>query len=138
MCGPGFLGVAYVTVAEYKVLGLPADALEEVLDSDILAHLDATAGIIDTYLASRYTLPLTTSPEALKRCNSCLASWHILLWRGYNPETFDTGYKEAHDECLEWLRKVGSGELTIPGVEDQTPTIDEGAPGVRSDTLRGW
>ena len=130
--------MSYLTPAEYRILGLPAEALEEILDSEIQAHLDATAGIIDSYLASRFSLPLTNTPESLKRCNACLTTWHILLWRGYNPETFDTGYKEAHDACMQWLSDVSSGKLTIPGAEDQTPTKDEAAPSVASDTLRGW
>jgi len=128
----------YVTAAEYKVLGLPADALEEVTDAELDTHLQAVSGMIDSYLESRYTLPLTNTPDALKRCCSCLASWHILLWRGYNPETFDTGYKEAHDACIAWLEGVRDGRNSVPGAEDQTPTVDEGAPIVSSADLRGW
>ena len=130
--------MAYVTVDEYKILGLPAEALEEVLDSEIQAHIDVAAGVIDSHL-SRYDLPLVAPfPEALKRVNTCLATWYILLWRGYNPETFDQGYRQAFEDCMAYLGKIASGELTLPGVEDQTPGVNEGAPRVTSQPLRGW
>ena len=130
--------MAYVTVDEYKILGLPADALEELGDSDIQLFLDVAAGVIDSYL-SRYTLPLIAPyPEALKGVNVCLATWKILLHRGFNPETYDTNYREAYDRCMQFLEKVASGEVTLPGVEDQTPGQEGGVPRVSTKPLRGW
>lgn len=130
--------MAYVTVDDYKVLGLPSDALEDLSDPDIQQFLDVAAGVIDSYL-SRYSLPLIAPyPEALKGTNVCLATWKILLHRGYNPETYDNNYREAYDRCMAFLEKVGSGEVTLPGVEDQTPGFEGGVPRVTTKPLRGW
>lgn len=129
----------YATVQEFKTLGLPAAALEELTEADIEAQLQDASGIIDLHLSSRYTLPLVAPfPDALRRFCVCIATFHILLRRGYNPEEFDAGYSKEHDDCLELLERIAKGDLTIPGIEDQTPTVSEGRPRVSTQPLRGW
>ena len=129
----------YSTAAELKQAGLPAEALEEVADADIDFQLQLSAGVIDSYLTARYSLPLSAPyPDALKRCNIDMAVFHILMRRGFNPEEYDANYKELHDACLEWLADVRDGKLTPPGMEDTTPATDEGAPLVFTSPARGW
>ena len=131
--------MAYATAADLKQLGLPAEALEEVADADIDAQLEASAGMMDAYLASRYSMPLLAPyPEALKRCNIDMAVFHILMRRGFNPEEYDANYKELHDRCIDFLAEVRDGKLTIPGIVDQTPSLNEAAPMVYTSTARGW
>jgi hypothetical protein len=128
----------YATVAEFKILGLPEEAVEELSDSDIEEQLVADAGVIDLHLPNA-TLPIVAPyPEFLKRCNVCLSVWHVLLRRGFEPEGIDDKYKLAHDECMALLEKVSNGKLTIPGLIDSTPTVSEGSPAVSTSALRGW
>jgi len=132
--------MAYATATELKQLGIPADALEELTDPDDLdAQLDADAGVMDMYLASNYTLPLSTPyPEALKRINVCLAVYHILCRRGFNPEGPDKLYQDNARMCMKQLEKIANGELTVPGIVDATPTVNESAPTVSTMVSRGW
>lgn len=131
--------MSYATPDELKTLGLPPDALEELSDADIQAQLDADAGIMDMYLGAQYTLPIGTPyPEALKRINVCLATYHILMRRGFNPEGPDLLYKQNYDGCMQMLEDISKGTLPVPGIVDDTPTVNEGIPQVSTQPLRGW
>ena len=129
----------YATADELKQLGLPPEALEDVDDADIDAQLQASAGTMDSYLSSRYALPIASPyPSGLKRCNVDIAVFHILMRRGFNPEEYDENYKLLHDSCMEWLKNVRDGKLNIPDLIDSTPNKSEAAPAFSSNALRGW
>ena len=128
----------YATVTDFKILGLPAEAIEELTDNEIDDQLKAAAGVIDLHLPNN-TLPVSAPyPEFLRRCNVCLARWSVLLRRGFEDDGIDNKYKEAFDECMALLEKISLGKLTIPGLIDATPTTREGAPLVSTSPLRGW
>jgi phage gp36-like protein len=130
--------MSYATPEDVKTIGLPEAALQEVPDAVIQSHLDSEAGLIDSYLAARYSLPLVAPyPEALRRANVFLAVCSILLWRGYNPETFDTLYSERCKQTMAWLEAVAAGRANVPGVVDSTPGKSESAPAVVTAT-RLW
>lgn len=131
----------YATVEELKVLAIPGPAIDEVSDADLDAQLQASAGMMDAYLAVRYSMPLvegTGYPDALKRCNVDMATFHVMLRHGFDPQAYDANYKEMHDRCIDFLEMVRDGKLTIPGIEDQTPAVNESAPRVYTSEARGW
>lgn len=139
------MGVSYCTVQDMKDYGLPADgwaagsALEELTDEQIQGFLDMAQGKIDSYLAARYSLPLVSPfPDVLRRCNIDLARCDIFLYRGFNPEVYDSTYKEKCQAWMDWLQEVADGTAHVPGIEDQTPDVNEGAPRVITQDLRGW
>lgn len=109
--------MAYATPDQFKATGLPAVALEEMEDSQILEFLEADAGVMDSYISEATDLPLSEPyPAVLSKCNIDLACFSLLLWRGYNPETFDTNYQARAEHWLKWLEKVADGSASIPGV----------------------
>lgn len=131
--------MAYATAADFRALGLPCSSVEEFDDVQIEAHLNAQAGMIDTYLTSRYTLPLSAPyPQALVAANVYLAVCSLLLWRGYNPEQEDDLYSKRCDSVKAWLVDVASGKVSIPGINDVTPGVNDAAPVVITQALRGW
>ena len=131
--------MSYATPDDLFALGLPEPATEELTTEDVQAQLDADAGIMDVYLASQYTLPLVAPyPDALIRINVCLATYHILCRRGFNPEGPDAMYQENFTMCMDMLEKVSDGRLTIPGIEDGTPNESDGAPQVATFVTRDW
>lgn len=137
--------MSYATVQDMKDFGLPADgwsagsALEELSDVQLQGFLDMAQGKIDSYLGSRYSLPLVAPyPESLRRCNLDLARCDVFLYRGFNPEVYDSTYKEKCESWTSWLEDVASGKINIPGIDDQTGTVSEGAPRVFTQSLRGW
>ena len=129
----------YSTATELKQLGLPAESLEEVADADIDAQITASCGIIDAYLSSRVTLPISAPyPDLLVRFSVDMAVFHILMRRGFNPEEYDSNYKELHDRAEEFFKDYAAGKVNIPDLVDATPLVSEGAPDVFTGTARGW
>lgn len=131
--------MGYCTVQDVKDIGLPEEALEELTDAQIQEQIDTVQGVIDVYI-SRYDLPLQTPyPDFLKRVNIDLAVCEIFLYRGYNPEEGnDQNYSARCERWLGMLDDIASGNLNIPGIIDETPTVNESAPKVKTSTLRGW
>jgi phage gp36-like protein len=122
-------------------LGFRDGALEDISSDVLNAHLIASSGIIDSYIGARYTLPLGLPyPSALERICVDLASYDLLLWRGFNPETFDTNYKDRALAAMEWLKDIKSGALDLPGVIGSPVDVASGRgwPQIYSKPLRGW
>lgn len=129
----------YATATELKQLGLPAEAVEELLDADIDAQIQASCGVIDAYLSSRYTLPISAPyPDVLKRFSVDMAVFHILMRRGFSAEAYDGNYKILHDRAEEFFKDVAAGRANIPDLIDATPSTSEGAPMFATGTARGW
>jgi phage gp36-like protein len=111
--------MAYSTPDQFRAIGLPAAALEEMEDWQILEFLEADAGVMDSYLSEATTLPLTEPyPAVLATCNVELARYSLLLWRGYNPETYDTNYQARAERWIKWLEGVANGSVSLPGITD--------------------
>ncbi len=131
----------YADKGELSDLGLRTGALEEITDETLDEHLQAASGIIDSYIGARYTLPLGTPyPMVLKRVCVTIAVYEILLWRGFNPETYDTNYKDQYTWAMDWLDKVNRGLIGIPGIiTTPSPGGDSmSSPLVYSRPMRGW
>lgn len=123
--------MSYATTDDFRALGLPPAAVEELTDEQIQAHLTSCAGVIDSYLGARYKLPLVAPyPDVLVRIEVDLAVCSLLLWRGYNPETYDTQYSERCKAAKAWLESVAAGRVSVPGAQDSSPSTREGAPRV--------
>ncbi len=130
--------MSYSTPDDFRSLGLPPAQVEESTDAQIQAHLSASAGVIDSYLGARFTLPLAQPiPDVLIKIEVDLAVCSYLLWRGYNPETFDTLYSERCKQARAWLESVAAGRVSIPGAVDSSPGVSGSAPKVATST-RLW
>jgi phage gp36-like protein len=102
--------------------------LEERFGSDELAHrTDRAAGVvidaavlgraladadaeIDGYLATRYTLPLASTPPVLNRLACDLARYR--LYDDGVPETVRLRYQDA----VSLLKRMASGEVQLAGI----------------------
>lgn len=127
--------MAYATVDEFKILGMPMDGWEEISESDIQLFLDVCQGVIDTYIGDRYVIPVPVENNFLKRCNVDLAACDILAKRGYNPEDGDEVYKERCETWLSTLEDIRRGNLSIPGIPNNDAV---GSVQVSTKTRRGF
>jgi phage gp36-like protein len=132
--------MAYTTPDQFRAIGLPSSALEEMEDAQILEFLEADSGVMDSYLSEATTLPLTEPyPAVLAKCNCDIACYSLLLWRGYNPETYDTNYQARAERWIKWLESVANGSVSLPGVTDPETGTDANGSGARVITsARRW
>jgi phage gp36-like protein len=93
------------------------------IDAAVVARAIADAEAeVNGYLASRYTLPLATVPEILKRLTCDLARY--LLYDDVAPDQIRDRYKDAV-ALLKGIAdgKVSLGLTTAPAVQGETDTL---------------
>lgn len=131
--------MAYATAAQLKTLSVAAAALASVSAADQTAALQAASDLADSYLRSRYTMPLTAWADDLRRAVCAIATYDLMSHRGYNPETGgDPNIRARYDDAIRWLEKVASGQIS-PSVTDSAPAASEaGRARVSSKPARGW
>lgn len=129
------------TIAQLRQLGLDSFALDQMSTADKQAALDSASARLDSALATQFTLPIVAPyPLDIIECECVLASWTLLMVRGYNaPTGVDENIKERYLMWEAYLDKVSKGEL-VPSVVDSGTGGDYGStgPSVITATQRGY
>lgn len=134
--------MAYATRTDLYRLGLREAAFTGVATADQDAALEAASDTADSYMRSRYTLPLTGYGDDLKSAVCRIAAYELLATRGYNPGAGgDESLESRHDKAVTWLKDVSAGRAHVSG-GSTTPTATRHArassPRTGSDDRRGW
>lgn len=118
---------AYATQADFASLGLPAKATAGVPSSDIDAALEAASRTVDSYIGSRYDLPLLTWDLSVTMATCKVAAYELLSRRGFSAASADSeNVVKRYEQAIAWCRDVARG-LALPGV---TTTTDQSKPPV--------
>jgi len=128
--------VAYATETDLTNTGLSAQIVGQLTTAQVTAYLAESSSVVDSYLRGRYSVPLTTVPESIRKATVNLAACDILQTLGYKPEEYDAGYKARCEKTLEWLKDISAGRASLGDVDDTV--IHEGAARVYTSTPRGW
>lgn len=126
----------YATAAELRATPGAAAYVEEIDDDDATVALVRASAVIDGYVSTRATLPLSTVPDSLKQAAIHIAAWYLASGRGFDAGGVGNTAKKWHDWWLQWLADVASGKVPLPGVGD--PTTSTGRARVATSTPRGW
>jgi phage gp36-like protein len=136
--------MAYATRADLYRLGIKQAALTNVSTDDQDAALEAASDVADSYLRSRYVLPLTSWGDDLKRAVCGIAAWDLLSTRGIAPNNNgNDATKDKSAAAVAWLKDVSAGRAaisggnTIPGPA-RPPRVASGRPSVYSSNQQGW
>lgn len=135
--------MAYATRTDLTRFGLPSGALTGIADATQDAALEAASDVADSYMRSRYTLPLTGYGDDLKRAVCAIAAWDLLSTRGYDPNRgSDEAVRMRADDAKGWLKDISAGKAAVSGgVTTPGPSRFSRvatAASVRSDSKRGW
>ncbi len=123
----------------FHILSFDKDA-DEAADEDVVTNAiaDATAEI-DSYVGSRYSLPLDETPDILKRL--CV---DIAVYRGSaEAGTVTDEKRRRYDDALAWLKDLAKGVASLGSVEEPasiTGSAELVAPNTRiftRTTMRG-
>lgn len=124
----------YCTLGELKDLGLNPEAFVETPAPRRHSAISTRSTFIDGYLTGRFTLPLVTWGDDIKRCCAILASIDLIRNRGVSPDDADDLDKQE-DRQIKWLERLAAGVVTPPGA---TVGQSGGRPMVISGTSRGF
>jgi phage gp36-like protein len=118
---------AYATQADFASLGLPSKATAGVATTDIDAALEAASRVVDSYIGSRYDLPLVTFDKSVTLAVCKIAAYELLSRRGFAAGAADAeGVTRRYEQAIAWCRDVARG-LALPGT---TTTTDQSKPPV--------
>lgn len=134
--------MAYATTTDLVRLGIAAAALTGVSSTIQEAALESASDMADGYMRARYTLPLTTWGDDLRRVVCAIAAWDLLCVRGFDPSRGgDVAVQARYEAAMLWLRDVSQGRAVVSG-GNTDPTAARHArasgPRVTSDRTRGW
>jgi phage gp36-like protein len=135
--------MAYADRTDLARFGLPSAALSGVATATQDDALDAASALADSYMRSRYAVPLTAWGDDLRQCVCALAAETLLTSRGLDPgrANGDVILTRA-DNARAWLKDVSavrasvSGGVTTPG--PGTYARASTAPTTASSSERGW
>lgn len=114
---------AYATQSDFASLGLPAKATAGIPSFDIDAALEAASRVVDSYIGSRYTLPLVTYDKAVTIAVCKIAAYELLSRRGFAAGVADGDMVERrYDQAMAWCRDVARG-LALPGPPTTTDAV---------------
>lgn len=121
--------MAYAVKADLEDL-ISSDKLRQMTDDDRDGVSDATLitdtlsrsdGLIDSYIGSRYVIPLSPVPPVITQITCQIA----LFWL-FARKTVEVPrqIQDQYDAAIEWLKGVQDGTLVIPGATILSATID--------------
>lgn len=131
--------MAYANVADLERFGVQAAALAS-LPLDVRQEaINGASKLADGYMRKRYAVPLCgRTPDDLRRQVSIIATYDLLVVRGYAPSAgADEQIRTRYEDAIMWLKDVARGEVELD-VDDATPGTEEASPLVASDPIVGW
>lgn len=100
----------YATIDDLNTYGLPAKVLASVSAADKTAALTAASAVVDSYIGSRVTLPLSAWGVDITEVTAKIAAYTLLNRRGWQPGVGDSDqFRRGYDDAVHWLRDVSKG-----------------------------
>jgi phage gp36-like protein len=130
----------YAVAADLQRLSLPAAALTGISTADQDAALEAASDLADSYLKTRFKIPLITWQDDLRRAVTHIAGYDLMVRRGYNPEAgADPNIRLRYEDAIRWLKYVALGTVS-PDIKDSSAagTLTQAAPELVTNARRGW
>lgn len=104
----------------------PVGAIDDTVLNEALDDAD---GMVDSYLAGRYALPLASVPKILKRYACDIA--RFFLWKDNAGETV----RRAYEDAQKFLKAVASGSVSL-GLDAANQPVAVDAGGVSFNESR--
>ena len=128
----------YAVRADLPLYGANANALASVPTATQEAALAAASELADSYLRTRYVLPLLAWGNDLRRAVCQIATYDLFVTRGYNPAAAaDVNYRMRYEDAIAWLKSVARQEAQADVVTSDTQAqYDE--PTIITSPRQGW
>ena len=98
-----------------------------MIDAAVVTRaLEAADGEIDSYLASRYTLPLASVPVILRDCAADIARYRL------HDRGVPDRVKDAYKDRVSWLRDVAAGRASLGIAPESLTPSSAGLPEMTS------
>ena len=123
----------YATTSDLASVGIPAQALSGVSAGDQDAALVAASRLIDSFISSHVTTPMTTYGQDITQACVDLAAYRLMVKRGYNPDA-SQAFRLGYEDALRWLDSISRGRALPSGMAGASATTE--GPVITSDEVR--
>lgn len=124
----------YADQTDLTTIGLTAGALTNFTSPQLDGALMRASAVADSYLQSRYDLPLSSWGKDLARCVAIIAAYDLLSVRGYNPNAAaDVNWRQRYLDQLAWLEQVSKGIQSPAYIADSSTTASGPSTGTSTD-----
>ena len=133
-------GVLYATTDQFAVWGVPTAMVSTVFTNDqITLALQGASDMASGLLADQFTLPLIAWGTDLSRAVCIIAGCDLADTRGHNVEGSEQLFETRRLAAIDWLTKVGKGQIAQPLIVDSSVDEDaEAGADVITSTSRGY
>lgn len=108
-----------------------------LIDEDVLQRaIDDASYEIDSYLVSKYSLPLVNPPADLVRKACDITRFHLYQSRGFLKDN-DSQIERNYLRIIRYLEQVSKGTIELQITPSDTATASNGSL-VSSNAPRGW
>lgn len=117
------MAAAYATLSDLYALGVPASVISTVSVPTQQAKLDAANAKVESYLNTKFRLPLGSWGADLREASAVIAAYECVVERGFDPEhAGDKVLKDRAEAAIKWLEGISNGDI-IPVVTEGPPTV---------------
>jgi len=78
-------------------------------DAKVTRGLEAATAEIDSYIADRYPLPLSTTPDVLRNMCVDIATYKL----SQTADALTDEIRERYKDAIKWLDKVNTGKISL-------------------------
>lgn len=119
---------AYATATDLSQVGALPSFVQSLTSAQQTEAIRNASAFMDSYLASRFMLPLVTWTYDVTICCCQIAIYYLVQARGYNPNNpAEDTYRIRYEQCVSWLKDVARGQAT-PQITDSSPGAAPGNP----------
>jgi phage gp36-like protein len=118
----------YATPTDLAQVGALPAFVQSLTAAQMSEAIQTASAFMDTYLSSKFTLPLKQISYDVVQCCCVIAIYYLVQARGYNPNNpAEDTYRIRYEQQCRWLKDVANGQAT-PQVTDSSPTAAPGQP----------
>lgn len=117
--------MSYATITQLQDRHASDVAIIAASETDLQKTVDDASATVDSYLATRYALPLAVVPSVLVRVVCDIAQYLIV---GTDGGLMTEERRRRYDDAIHWLRDVAKGVVDIAALI--TAPVDADGDGV--------
>lgn len=103
------------------------------------AALTRASNLADSYLASRFKLPLTSWSDDLRTAVCQIAAYYLATSKAHGADGQRTLVRVEYDDAIKWLEGVAAMRMTPVGIVDSSAPPRSGSKmRVTTNDPRGW
>lgn len=121
--------MSYQTPAQFRIAAFPSGSFNELSDVEVQHALDVAQAEVDAALRPHHTLPLVEVDSSIIEAERVIASYRLMLFRGFKPETLDPSLSLRYQEVVgvgsvepsaSFLGRLSTGRFLLSRSADST------------------